>query len=209
MDSENNIERIERYLLNQLSEQERIVLEQQMHADEVFRKEVEAQRWAMTQARQLGREQLRLKLNSIHQQMDTNTNKPSTKPTPAPSIQPTWMKYWPVAAAVAALVVVLGVIYTTRTSDEITSDPKPELVMVPVQNTIGSGYAGTDSLPKEPVLVYPDSVFHYLFSDTLHIYGPLDKSKIELFYDGIQRTYFIQIDSQRYAIHKGGEGKLQ
>ncbi len=215
MDSENNIERIERYLLQELSEQERVALEQEMQTDDAFRKEVEAQRWAMTQATQLGRQQLKLKLEGIHQQMNVTTSESATKTKDhtftEPSRQVTWRQYWPVAAAVAALIVVLGVIYATRDSDEIVSgnNPKPRLVMVPVQNAIGTGYAGTDSLRKEPVLVYPDSVVRYSFSDTLRLYGPLENAKIELFYDGIQRTYFIQIDRQRYAIQKGNEGKLQ
>ena len=214
MDSDNNLERIEQYLLHQLSGQEQLAIEQEMQTNEAFRKEVEAQRWAMMQARQLGRQQLKTKLDAIHGQMDSGRNEPSFTPPVMPenpATQLSLVQYWPVAAAVAALLVVLGVIYATRNRDEIVSgnNPKPELVLVPVQNAIGSGYASSDSLPKEPVLVYPDSVFHYLFSDTLHLYGPLDKSRIELFYDGIQRIYFIQIDKQRYAIRKGGEGKLQ
>lgn len=218
MSEQNHTEEIERYLLRQMDDAERIAFDERLKTDAALRQEFDLQQSLTQQIRQAGRNDLRSRLKSIHRAMDeeeqvaredSTKNEDQTDTSGGGVVIPVHRQgaFWKYAMA-ASVVLAVGLgLYLFMHSDQTVANT-PQLAFIQYAPTGADrqfGVASSEADSTYPVLIYkavePFSRA-YRFDDSLRLYGPFDVSQLRLIYKPAQSIFSLEVGEETYELQR-------
>jgi hypothetical protein len=197
---------IEQYLLGELSGAELEQFEHRLRTEPAFEREVRLQRSIMMQAEQVGREDLRRQLKTMHRQFGfVRKDKKHLS-----------FRFYAIAASITLLVVagcIYYVFYLHRFADHRTpiassanhSLPSPTFIRYQVTGggpNMGFSGAQTDSTVAILIETGRPGPPFYQFDDTLHLFGPFAPNRLTLQYDPAKEQYTLLEGSLSYPLQR-------
>jgi hypothetical protein len=203
----NNTEKIEQYLLNQLSGKELDEFNERLRHDGLLREEVALQRKAtgmveLAEFKNLLEQSHREITREEEQPRSIAAEPPGKAPTPVIPLGRNPWPYYAIAASVL-LLLVTGIVFYRST---VSAAPFVADIKYVVQSEEpGLGVAGTPSASTIPVKIYPPEAnrnFHYRFDDTLRLYGNFGVRNLTLFYNEPKEEYRLQDQQREYVLER-------
>ncbi len=207
MENEYNTEKIEQYLLNQLSGKELEEFNERLRQDALLREEVALQRKAtgmveLAEFKNLLEQSHREITRDAGQHRGIAAEPPEKADAPIVPLGRNPWPYYAIAASVL-LLLVAGIVFYRNT---VAAAPfVADIEFIVQSGEPGLGVAGTSSASTVPVKVYPPEAnrnFHYRFDDTLRLYGTFEVRNLTLLYNEPREEYRLRDQQREYVLER-------
>jgi hypothetical protein len=200
---------IEQYWLGRLQGEELQHFTFRLQADAAFYREVMLQKTIMEQAKEVGREDMRLELKRMHQQLGLGEEKVRQL-----NSRPTHFPYMAIAASIIIVLISTAVLYFSYFKQTDTGNITGVVQPLPAQQVkirfqlIGGapdmGFSGVAKDSLTTILLYPavSSSPAYQFDDTLHLFGDFSYQTLTLQYNQEKEQYILFSDSLAYPLQR-------